>query len=236
VLKRDTGELTARAFEWWSMTDADAVQRLVRAVAPDHDRIQREMADYAREHGFPIIGPEAGATLKLLARLTDARRVFEFGSGFGYSAYWFAMGARDDATFVLTEFDADELAMARDFFERAGLDTQTTFREGDAVAIADEYDGPFDIVLVDHQKSRYAEAFGTVREKVAPGGVVVADNVVRGPADADALARHAEGGDIGDVDDSTRGIADYLDAVRRDEAFETSILPVGNGLAVSVRT
>jgi predicted O-methyltransferase YrrM len=218
------------------MTDTETIGRLVRAVAPDHDRIQREMADYARENGFPIIGPEAGATLRLLARLTDARRVFEFGSGFGYSAYWFAMGARDDATFVLTEFDADELSMARDFFERAGLDTKTTFRQGDAVAIVDDYDGPFDVVLVDHQKSRYADAFEKVREKVAPGGVVVADNVTHGPADTAALARHAEGEPLGDVDDSTRGVAEYLDAVCADDAFETAILPVGKGLAVSVRT
>jgi caffeoyl-CoA O-methyltransferase len=213
----------------------DDLARFVRATAPAHDEIQREMVEYAEREGFPIIGPEAGAVLRLLARLTDARRVFEFGSGYGYSAYWFLQGMTEDGEVVLTEFDADELDMARDFFERAGLTDRALFEEGDAVTIVDNYDGPFDLVLVDHQKHRYAEAFEKVREKVAVGGVVVADNVMKGPIDFDALLDFLEGGELGDVNDDTRGIADYLETVRGDDAFETVVLPVGNGIAVSTR-
>lgn len=216
--------------------DAETIQRLVRGLAPEHDDIHAEMAAYADEHGFPVVGPEAGGTLRLLARLTDASRVFEFGSGFGYSAYWFAQGAAPNARFVLTEYDADELDMAREFFERADLLDRTEFHEGDALATVEECAGPFDVVLVDHEKSRYAEAFRAVRSKVARGGVVVADNVTRGPADADALARYVEGQTLDAPDESTAGIASYLDAVRADPEFETILLPVGNGLAVSVRT
>jgi predicted O-methyltransferase YrrM len=216
--------------------DAETVQRLARALAPDHDEYQAEMAAYAEERGFPIVGPDAGATLSLLARLTDATRVFEFGSGFGYSAYWFARGAESNARLVLTEHDPGEVEMARDVFERAGLAGRTDFRVGDAVDIVDEYDGPFDIVLLDHEKARYADAFRKVRSKVARDGVVVADNVTRGPADTEMLARHAEGAALDGADPATRGIATYLDEVQADPEYETLLLPVGNGLAVSVRS
>jgi predicted O-methyltransferase YrrM len=211
----------------------EKTRRLIRAAGPEHDEIQAEMVAYAEEHGFPIIGPESGGVLRLLARLTGAKRIFEFGSGYGYSAYWFLRGA-PDAEIVLTEFDAEELDMARDFFERAGLAERATFENGDAVELVDEYDGPFDVVLVDHQKHRYAEAFEKVREKVAVGGAVVADNVMRGPVDFDEVLAALEEGTTPE-DAETRGIAEYLATVRGDEAFETIVLPVGSGLAVSTR-
>ncbi|SEO79073.1 Predicted O-methyltransferase YrrM [Halogranum amylolyticum] len=213
----------------------DDLARFVRATGPAHDEIQAEMADHADERGFPTVGSEVGGTLQLLARLTDARRVFEFGSGFGYSAYWFLRGMDDNGEVVLTEVDADELAMAREFFERAGVDDRASFEEGDAIDVVDGYDGPFDLVLVDNEKHRYVEAFEAVREKVPVGGVVVADNVMAGPVDFESLLAHVDGDGLGDADDATCGIADYLDTVRDDEAFETVTLPLGEGIAVSTR-
>jgi caffeoyl-CoA O-methyltransferase len=214
---------------------SDEVARFVRAAGPAPDEIQSEMLEYAEKEGFPIVGPEVGGVLRLLARLTDARHVFEFGSGFGYSAYWFLCGMDESGEVVLTEFDADELAMAREFFERADFTDRATFEQGDAVSIVDDYDGPFDLVLVDNEKHRYVEAFEAVREKVPVGGVVVADNVMTGPVDFDALLAHVDGEEVGDVDDATRGIVDYLDTVRGDDAFETVVFPLGEGIAVSTR-
>ncbi|MGM0592263.1 MAG: O-methyltransferase [Halobacteriota archaeon] len=217
------------------MVLVDDVARFVRAVGPDHDQIQREMAAFADDNGFPIIGPDAGGVLRLLARLTEASSVFEFGSGFGYSAYWFLRGMEESGRVVLTEFDVDELDKGREFFERAGVTSRATFEAGDAVEIVDRYDGPFDVVLIDHQKHRYAEAFEKVREKVRPGGVVVADNVMRGPIDFDALLAHVEGDGLADVDEDTRGVATYLDSVGAAENFETLLLPVGSGICISTR-
>ena len=216
----------------------DRVVSLLSGTAPAHDEIQREMQQYAEEEGFPIIGPTAGGVLRLLARLTAAERIFEFGSGYGYSAYWFLKGMADDGTIVLTEIDEDELAMGEAFFERAGLADRATFELGDALSIVDRYDGPFDAVLVDHQKHRYAEAFETVAPKVRVGGVIVADNVMRGPIDLDVLAAHFEDGDplpSTDEDKETEGIGRYLETAREHPAFETIVLPIGSGLAISCK-
>jgi predicted O-methyltransferase YrrM len=215
----------------------DDVSRFVEATAPEPDALASEMDAYAAEQGFPHVGPAVGGTLRLLARMVDAERVFEFGSGFGYSAYWWAQAVPDDGEVVLTEFDADELDDAREFMTRAGYDDLARYEHGDAMDAIERYDGPFDAVLIDHQKERYADAFHAVRGKVPPGGVVVADNAVTaGIVDFDALLAHfADDATLEDESDATHGIAEYLHTVRDDEAFETVVLPLGEGIAVSYR-
>ena len=217
--------------------------RLLRAVGPDHDARQTAMLEHAVAAGFPTVGADAGAVLRLLARLADATDVFEFGSGFGYSASWFARGMTG-GRIVLTEYDEDELALAREFLGGDDTDVEFVFESGDAMDAITRYDGPFDVVLLDHEGARYAPALARVREKLCPGGVVVADNVLTGPVDTEALVVMLDDSpDVDasrrdaswDVDTTTEGIATYLDLVRNDPALETTLLPVDEGLAVSVR-
>jgi caffeoyl-CoA O-methyltransferase len=225
--------------------NVDDIAQFTEALAPEPDEIAREMDAYADEMDFPHVGPAVGGTLRLLARMVDAERVFEFGSGFGYSAYWFAQALPADGEIVLTEFDADELEDAKDFLARGGVDDVARYEHGDAMETIERYDGPFDVVLIDHQKERYADAFAAVREKVPPGGVVVADNAMTaGIIDFDALRTHFLDGDgsgdpqsdaLADASDATRGIAEYLATVRADDAFDTVVLPLGEGIAVSYR-
>ncbi|EMA62881.1 O-methyltransferase [Halorubrum lipolyticum] len=215
---------------------ADPTERFLAATAPEHTATQAEMAALADDWGFPIIGPEAGAVLRLLARLTDAERVFEFGSGFGYSATWFLRGGVDAV--ICTEFDEDEAERGVRFAADGGYADSVTFEVGDALETIERYDGPFDVVLIDHQKHRYAEAYRTVLPKVRTGGVIVADNVIRGSADfGDLVAHFEDGAPLPDpeVDEKTRGIGEYVGTVRSDDAVETAILPVGSGIAVSTK-
>lgn len=223
----------------------EEVARFVRAAGPEGDAVHEEMLDHAAEQDFPIVGPEVGGFLQVLARLTDARRIFEFGSGFGYSAYWFARGMAPDGRIVLTEHDPGELARAREFLDRAGVADRAAFEGGDAIEVVEDYEGPFDVVLIDLAKPQYPEAFAAVRGKVPRGGVVVADNVLAGPVDFADLLAHVEGdrpagedrngGPDLALDADTRGIASFLDAVSDDPAFERAVLPLGEGVAVNVR-
>lgn len=211
------------------------IERFARLVGPDGDEVVAEMDAYAEERGFPTVGPAVGGWLRLLARLVDARRVFEFGSGFGYSAYWFAGAIPPDGEVVLTEFDAENCERAREYLARGGYDDRTVVEQGDAIETVERYDGPFDVVLVDNEKHRYAEAFEAVREKVAPGGLVLADNAITaGPIEFEALVDLVAGEDV-ETTDATHGIAAYLEVVRGDPEFETTLLPVGEGVAVSYR-
>jgi predicted O-methyltransferase YrrM len=94
---------------------------------------------------------------------------FEFGSGFGYSAYWFARALPDDGAVVLTDLDEANLDRAREYLERGGPADLATFEVGDALATAERYDGPFDVVCLDLEKYQYEAAFETMRDAVRPG-------------------------------------------------------------------
>jgi predicted O-methyltransferase YrrM len=218
------------------MTVSDDVETFAATIGPEPDGVLRAMDERAEETGFPTVGPAVGGWLQQLAGLVDAERVFEFGSGFGYSATWWARGMNAGEV-VLTEHDREELDMAYDWLSESDYAPTFDYQVGDALELVGEYEGPFDCVLVDHEKERYVDGFHEVADKVAVGGVVVADNVVQGPADFETLVEYAEGEGVpDDASAATRGIAAYLDAVRAAPDFETTVLPVGSGLTVSVRT
>lgn len=213
----------------------EAVTALAEVVGPEPDELVEEMDARADREKFPTVGPAVGGWLALLARVVSARRIFEFGSGFGYSAYWFARELPDDGEVVLTEVDRGELEDARAYFERAGLAGRACFEHGDAVETVADYEGPFDVVLIDNEKSRYVEAFEAVRGKVREGGLVLADNAVTaGPIDRTDVLALLRGESV-DASDASRGIADYLEHVREADSFETGLLPLGEGVAVSLK-
>lgn len=211
----------------------EAIDDVLSAVAPERSPTQRRMEAHAEERDFPIVGPEVGGLLALLVRAVGARRVFEFGSGFGYSATWFAAGLPPDGEVVLTEVDADELERAKGFLEDAGLADRATFEHGDAFETFERYDGPFDVVLVDCEKHRYPDAVAPITEKLADGGLILADNALAARYSPEDIAAGFEGTDLGELADDVAGIVEYLERMRDDPAFDTSVIPLGEGIAVS---
>jgi predicted O-methyltransferase YrrM len=214
----------------------EGIERFATLVGPERDDVIEEMDAHAKATGFPTVGPAVGGWFRLLARAVGAERVFEFGSGFGYSAYWFAEAVGPGGTVVLCEYDADNCERAREYLRRGGYLERCVIEQGDAIETVREHDGPFDVVLLDNEKTRYREAFEAVQGKVAPGGLVVADNAI---ASGDSiefaeLTALVAGEDV-DTGESTRAIADYLAAVRAADGFETALLPLGEGVAVSRR-
>jgi len=214
------------------MLTPDAVRVLDHADVTA-DPLLEEMTEHGRERNFPIVGPNAGRLLRLLARTGDAERVFEFGSGFGYSAAWFAGALPDDGEIVLTDYDEDNLASARSFLREGGYDGVARYEVGDAIETFREEEGHFDVVLIDLEKTMYVEAFELAREQVSEGGIVVADNMLDGPMTADDVADALDGEDPDN--DHADGIAAYIERVRDDPDFETSLIPLGEGLAISCK-
>lgn len=211
----------------------EPTRRFLSLVGPEPDETQVAMQTHADEASFPIIGPTVGGLLTALAELIGAERVFEFGSGFGYSASWFARGMPGGGEIVLTEVDLDELEQAREFLSAGSYAPSFRFEHGDAVERVDDYDGSFDLVLVDHEKHRYVEGFDRVRDRIRSGGAIVADNMMQGPVTFDDVLAGLEG--AATTDPETTGVVSYLDRLRTDPAFTTNVLPVGSGIAISVR-
>lgn len=214
---------------------SEAVGRLIERVGPATDAVLTEMEARAERDGFPTVGPAAGRTLALCTRLTGARTILELGSGFGYSAYWMARALPADGTVTLTERDERLLDDARSYFARGGLVDRAVFEHGDAIDLAERFEDRFDLVVLDHDTVDYVRGFDVVRELVAPGGAVVTDNVaIYGDVlTPDGLLATLDG--TPPPNDRTRVLAEFFETVRADPRFETYVLPVDEGLAISYR-
>jgi caffeoyl-CoA O-methyltransferase len=183
-----------------------------------------EMEAETERRGFPAVGRIVGVTLELLARSIGARRVFELGSGFGYSAYWFARAVGEDGEVHCTENDPQNVGAGEAWLDRAGLGNQVTWHTGDALTSFAEVDGEFDVVFVDIDKSGYPDAWRAASDRIRVGGLYIADN---------ALGT----GSTSVIEDSevARYIREHNDLVARDERFISAIVPTREGDLVAIR-
>ncbi|MDQ3210383.1 MAG: class I SAM-dependent methyltransferase, partial [Actinomycetota bacterium] len=118
-----------------------------------------EMEAEARERGFPIVGRNVGVTLWTLAASVGARRIFELGSGFGYSAYWFAKAAGSPGEIHLTDGDPENERKAAGYLGRVGVWNEMRYHVGDALTSFGSVDGEFDVVYDDIDKHGYPDAW-----------------------------------------------------------------------------
>lgn len=213
----------------------DDVGRLVEWIGPEPDAVLEEMDVRATREGFPTVGPEVGRALALCTRLSGAQSVLELGSGYGYSAYWIARVLPAGGAITLTERDGDLLDDARTYFKRGGLADQAVFERGDALEFAENCTDSFDLVVLDHDTADYVAGFELVREMVEPNGALLIDNVAiyEDILTPDELLATLNG--ESPPNDRTRIVAELFKHLEEDPAFETYVLPVGEGLAISCR-
>ncbi|WP_029522608.1 O-methyltransferase [Persephonella sp. KM09-Lau-8] len=152
------------------------LEEYLENLSVEEDPIVLEMEKYAKEKDFPIIGREGGRLLYLLTRLKNPRLVVEIGSGFGYSAYWFAKGLKKGKV-VLIDYQEKNINLAKEFFTKAKLLDKVEFRVGDAIEIGQEYKN-IDILFLDLEKAKYMKAIKTLEKNLSPDGIVIADNVL----------------------------------------------------------
>ena len=193
-------------------------------VTPERDEILEEMERLALERSFPIIGPLVGRTLYLFAKLTQAKRILELGSGYGYSAYWFAKATAKDAEIFCTEGSAENAERAAGYFKRARLSHKIRYHVGDALKLIDEIDGEFDIIFNDVDKHQYPRAFRKALPRLRKGGLFISDNVLWS---GKILNRKP--------DADTAGILTYNRMIYSSKELFSTILPVRDGVAVSMK-
>lgn len=143
----------------------------------DHS-VLLEMEALAEKNHFPIVGRLVGIFLETMAKSIQARTVFEFGSGYGYSAYWFARAVGPAGKIVCTDGDPLNKTLAHDYLGRAGLAENIDFRIGLAQSVFQQCDGLYDICYNDVDKGDYPEVWLMAKNRIRPGGLYIADNVL----------------------------------------------------------
>lgn len=203
------------------------VSRYLEALVPQRHAELEVMEQYARDKDFPIIGPACGHLCYMLARTLAARRVFELGSGFGYSTAFFARAVKENGGGVVHHvvWDDDLSARARRHLGAMGLSDAVEFHVGEAVAELTRTDGPFDIVFNDIDKDGYPGSLPAIEEKLRPGGLLIIDNMLWSGRIFDA----------GNTTAATEGVREFTRRITSSDRWVVSLVPIRDGMIVALK-
>jgi predicted O-methyltransferase YrrM len=202
------------------------ISEYLRRLYDDGDPVRTEMEALAKERRFPIVGPLVGRHLILLTLAIRAKRVFELGSGYGYSALHFARAVGEGGVVHCTELDEGNVRLAQGFLTRAGVWGRVTYHREEATAALRRVGGVWDIVYNDIDKDGYPATVDLAHAHLRPGGLFITDNVLWS-------GRVLEGEDDGSP--ATRGVKEFTRRLLAHPGFLTAIDPTRDGVAVAVR-
>ncbi len=174
------------------------------------------------------LAPEQGQLLAFLVQLIGARRTLELGVFTGYSALWVALALPPDGWIIACDVNAEWTAVARRYWEAAGVAGKIDLRLAPALEtldrlIADGEAGTFDFVLIDADKGNYANYYERALVLLRPGGLIALDNMLQDGRVADPTARGA----------NVTAIRALNARLHADERIDLSLLPIGDGLTLA---
>lgn len=201
----------------------------INSLEKSRGTILDEIAVDARSRGIPIIREETAAFLTSIVALKRPKAILEVGTAVGYSALLMAQAMPQDCRITTIEKYEKRIPEARRNFERAGETKRITFLEGDAGEWLSKLAGPYDFIFMDAAKGQYLTWLPDLLRLLEPGGVLLSDNVLQ---DGDIVeSRYA-------VERRNRTIharmREYLFELTHMECLTTSIVPIGDGVTVSV--
>jgi len=207
---------------------AHVSQYLDRLTPPRHAELQA-MEEKAARTNFPIIGPASGHFCYLLARMIGARRIFELGSGFGYSTAWFARAVQENGGGTVHHVVwNDQLSQdARQHLTALGYSGIVQYHVGEAVQALRETEGPFDLIFNDIDKHGYPDSLPVIAEKLRPGGVLIVDNLLWHGRVLDQRGY--------EEDADTQGVLEFTRMITTDNGWIASLVPIRDGLMVAYK-
>jgi len=208
----------------------EPVEQYLAALNRFPDPVLQDIARTGRETNLPLIDAEVGALLRVLATALGATRILEIGTAIGYSGIWLA-GALPAGGMLLTmEAELERARQARDNFARAGLADRVNVIVGDAGLMVAKLSGPFDLIFQDGDKRQYAPMLDRLVTLLRPGGILVTDNVLWSGEVVPGFVTGAR-----QDPEETRAIAEYNEKLSAHDALLTSIVPLRDGVAISVK-
>jgi predicted O-methyltransferase YrrM len=209
----------------FNFVTAGPVDDYLYSMLPERDAVLAEMEDYASQHNVPIVGPAVARVLYQLARMIDAKTVFELGSAIGYSTIWWAQAVGEAGRVIYTDGDPKNAERARGYFNRAGVSSRIAVHTGDALEFLSEQKQQFDIIFNDVDKEDYPRVLRLVGPRLRKGGLFITDNVLWSGRVAQKNSK----------DPRTKAILEFNRLLYNSGDFFTTILPIRDGLAVALK-
>lgn len=204
-----------------------SVQDYLASIVPARVQEMQEMEAYAEKHDFPIIGPAAGYYCYQLARMINAKSVFELGSGYGYSTAWFAKAVKESGGGVVhhTVWDADLSRMANQHLAKLGFADLVQYHIAEAVETLRGESGPFDLIFNDIDKQAYPDSLPVIKDKLRSGGLLIIDNMLWSGRIFDKK----------DISPATEGVREFTRRITTDPDWIVSLAPVRDGMIVAYK-
>lgn len=196
------------------------IEKYIYSLQESNEKTLKEMHDYAQ--GFPIVGPLTGKLLMQLTLLKKPKRMIELGSGFGYSAYWFALALEKGSKLIFTDNSEKNVLKAKEFLEE--FSNLIDFRFGDALEVLKSEKEKFDLIFMDINKKQYPKAFPLIKEKLKKNGLLIVDNTLwRGSVVSES------------ADKIVSAVREFNEMVFNDKDLISSIVPLRDGVLIALR-
>lgn len=208
----------------------DAVEQYLAGLNHAGDPLLDEIARGNATRGLPLVDAEVGALLRVLATSIGASRILEIGTAIGYSGIWLAGALPAGGMLVTMELDEARAREARENFARAGVGDRVSVVVGDAQLKIAKVAGPFDLIFQDGNKSLYTPLLDRLVALLRPGGLLVTDNVLWAGEVVPGFQKTPRKNP-----DETRAIIEYNERVAAHPQLLTSILPLRDGVSISVK-
>jgi predicted O-methyltransferase YrrM len=214
------------------LLDMEFIAPELLAYCEDHSSAEDELLQYVKRETFAKVlmprmlsGHLQGKTLELLVKMLNPKTILEIGTYTGYSGICLARGLGKNGKLITLDINDELETMVRGFFEKSGLSSKIDYRLGNALDIIPTIDGNFDMVFIDADKANYIKYYELVVERVNPGGIILADNVLWS---GKILVEEGK-----KIDKDTQVILDYNLMVQNDPRVENVLLPIRDGLMLA---
>lgn len=212
------------------MITEERISTFINSFDTGNTPFLNELEQFAIETNVPVIRPQMQSFLKLLLAMKQPKEILEVGTAIGFSALLMSEYGPVDCRITTIEKYEKRIPIARENFRKAGREKQITLLEGDAASLLQELQGPYDFIFMDAAKGQYIHFLSDILRLMPVGGLLVSDNVLQ---DGDVLeSRYAVTRRDRTIHSRMR---EYLYELKHNEQLQTDILPVGDGVTVSVR-
>lgn len=195
------------------------------------DEFLHELEKYAAENDVPIIEPESARFLTVMCEMKKPKKILEVGTAIGYSSILMARHTPKQCKITSLEYNEEMVRLARENIKRAGYAERIAVIEADAkdyLSYIDD-DGVFDMIFLDGPKAHYVNMLDECVRLLKRGGILISDNILYKGMTADD--NHVVRRKITIV----RRLRAYIDDLAEHKSLHTAILPLGDGVAVSVK-
>ncbi len=211
-----------------SNINQDYVVEYIRSLVKDDENL-KDIREYGDENQVPIIHPEVKQLLKVLVNIKKPKSVLEVGTAIGYSAMIMASSMPEDGKIYTIERNPKMIEKAEEFISEKGFDSKIEILKGEAKEILSEFNTPVDMVFLDGAKGHYEDFLLTIMDNLNENGIIVADNVLyKGMIATDDLVVRRQKTIV-------KRMRSFLEYISERDDFETSIIPIGDGLSISYK-